>query len=97
MLVRYTYYGDTDLSGAVTLDDHTLFTNGYQNNGSTWIRGDLDYSGFVTLDDYTLFLKAYRASPPIGASARTAVAVFSVRGLTLYARRWPRATRGPNC
>jgi autotransporter-associated beta strand protein len=64
VLVAYTYYGDADLTGAVTLDDFTLFLRGYQNNGTTWFAGDFDYSGQVTLDDFTLFLKGYQHQGP---------------------------------
>src|SRR6185369_11303357 len=60
VLVKYTYYGDNDLSGATNLDDFTLFLGGYQNGGTTWAQGDYDYSGGVTLDDFTLFLKGYQ-------------------------------------
>jgi autotransporter-associated beta strand protein len=60
VLVKYTYYGDSDLSGATNLDDFTLFLGGYQNSGTTWAQGDYDYSGLVTLDDFTLFLKGYQ-------------------------------------
>jgi hypothetical protein len=60
VLVKYTYYGDSDLSGATTLDDFTLFLNGYQNAGSSWFQGDYDFSGLVTLDDFTLFLSGYQ-------------------------------------
>ncbi len=60
VLVKYTYYGDSDLSGVTTLDDFTLFLNGYQNAGTDWFRGDYDYSGVVTLDDFTLFLRGYQ-------------------------------------
>jgi hypothetical protein len=60
VIVKYTYYGDGDLSGNVTLDDFTLFLNGYQTEKSTWMAGDYDYSGLVTLDDFTLFLKGYQ-------------------------------------
>jgi hypothetical protein len=35
VIVKHTYYGDADLSGAVTLDDFTPFLNGYQGSGST--------------------------------------------------------------
>jgi hypothetical protein len=59
-LVKYTYYGDSDLSGATTLDDFTLFLSGYQNSGNTWFAGDYDYNGLTTLDDFTLFLAAYQ-------------------------------------
>jgi autotransporter-associated beta strand protein len=60
VLLKYTYYGDADLSGAATLDDFTLFLIGYQNSGNTWVLGDFDYSGLTTLDDFTLFLKGYQ-------------------------------------
>jgi endonuclease/exonuclease/phosphatase family metal-dependent hydrolase len=60
VLLRYTYYGDADLSGAVTLDDFTLFLNGYQAGGTSWQQGDFDYSGAVTLDDFTLYLRGYQ-------------------------------------
>jgi uncharacterized protein (TIGR03382 family) len=60
VLVKYTYYGDSDLTGVVTLDDFTLFLNGYQNAGTTWAAGDFDYNGLVTLDDFTLFLSGYQ-------------------------------------
>jgi autotransporter-associated beta strand protein len=60
VLVRFTYYGDADLSGNTSLDDFTLFLGGYQNGGTVWSHGDFDYSGTVTLDDFTLFLKGYQ-------------------------------------
>jgi autotransporter-associated beta strand protein len=60
VLVRYTYYGDADLSGATTLDDFTLFLIGLQNGGTTWVQGDFDYSGLTTLDDFNLFLRGYQ-------------------------------------
>jgi glucose/arabinose dehydrogenase len=66
VLVKYTYTGDSDLSGSVTLDDFTLFLNGYQTSKSTWNAGDYDYSGLATLDDFTLFLAGYqRQGPPL--------------------------------
>jgi autotransporter-associated beta strand protein len=67
VLLKYTYYGDNDLSGAATLDDFTLILAGYQNAGTTWAQGDYDYSGLVTLDDFTLFLKGYQQQgAPLG-------------------------------
>jgi hypothetical protein len=60
VLLRYTYYGDADLSGAVTLDDFMLFLHGYQAGGTSWQQGDFDYSGGVTLDDFTLYLRGYQ-------------------------------------
>jgi hypothetical protein len=61
VLVRYTYYGDSDLNGRANLDDFTLFLNGYQSGGgTTWATGDLDYSGATNLDDFALFLDGYQ-------------------------------------
>jgi T5SS/PEP-CTERM-associated repeat protein len=68
VLVKYTYYGDADLSGATTLDDFTMFLVGYQNAGTTWAHGDFNYSGSVTLDDFTLLLLGYQQQgAPLGA------------------------------
>jgi subtilisin-like proprotein convertase family protein len=60
VFVKYTYYGDSDLSGNATIDDFTLFLVGYQNSGNSWFRGDYDYGGLTTLDDFTLFLLSYQ-------------------------------------
>jgi hypothetical protein len=64
VLVKYTYYGDADLNGAVDLDDFNLFLAGYQSSGSavpSWLLGDFDYSGGIDLDDFNLFLAGYQA------------------------------------
>jgi hypothetical protein len=64
VLVRYTYYGDSDLSGATTLDDFTLFLAGYQSGSTGWFQGDFDYGGLATLDDFPVFLSGYRNQGP---------------------------------
>jgi autotransporter-associated beta strand protein len=73
VLVKYTYYGDADLTGSVDLDDFNLFLAGYQdpaNVPQTWIYGDFDYTGSVDLDDFNLFLAAYQANgAPLSALA----------------------------
>src|SRR4029077_7324199 len=43
ILIKYTYYGDADLSGVVDLDDFNQFLFGYQNHATatqTWLNGD---------------------------------------------------------
>jgi lysozyme len=60
VLVKYTYVGDADLSGTVTLDDFTLFLGGYQTGGASWFRGDFDYSSPTSLNDFSLFLLGYQ-------------------------------------
>jgi uncharacterized delta-60 repeat protein len=60
VLVKYTYYGDCDLSGSVNLDDFTLFLGGYQGSANTWFKGNFNYNGLATLDDFGLFLAGYQ-------------------------------------
>jgi autotransporter-associated beta strand protein len=71
VLLRYTYYGDADLDGTVTLDDFSQFLNGYQTQSAAtnnWLNGDFDYDGAVTLDDFSQFLFGYQhQGAPLGA------------------------------
>jgi hypothetical protein len=64
VLVKYTYYGDADLSGSVNGDDESLLLAGLKQGGPAhWAFGDFDYSGHVTGDDYSLFLAGLRKQP----------------------------------
>jgi hypothetical protein len=54
VLVKFTYFGDADLSGGVDDTDFFLTNNGYLNSLSGWLNGDFDYSGAV--DDTDFFL-----------------------------------------
>jgi autotransporter-associated beta strand protein len=50
--IKYTWYGDLDLSGTVTASDLTAMNAG---NGTSWSQGDLNYDGVKNADDYALF------------------------------------------
>jgi hypothetical protein len=64
VLIKYTYWGDADLSGSVTGDDESLVLFGMRQGGAPhWEFGDFDYSGHVTGDDYSLFLAGLRKQP----------------------------------
>jgi hypothetical protein len=66
VLIKYTYYGDADLSGSVTGDDESLVLFGlHQGGAGHWAFGDFDYSGHVTGDDYSLFLAGLRKQPAL--------------------------------
>jgi hypothetical protein len=59
-LVRYTYFGDTDLNGFVDGDDYARADNGFNTGlGDEWFEGDFDYNGFVDGDDYALIDNAF--------------------------------------
>ncbi|CAN5623337.1 hypothetical protein BH09PLA1_BH09PLA1_18200 [soil metagenome] len=59
VLVKYTYYGDTDLNGIINFDDYGRTDNGFNSGGTDWFRGDFDYSGGVNFDDYSLIDLAF--------------------------------------
>jgi hypothetical protein len=54
ILVKYTYYGDSDLSGAVNGDDYNLIDSGFLGFGSGWLYGDYNYDVLINGDDYNL-------------------------------------------
>jgi len=59
VLVKFTYFGDADLSGSIDATDYSLIDNGYVNSLSGWINGDFDYSGSIDATDYALIDNAY--------------------------------------
>ena len=57
VLVKYTYYGDTDFNGKVDFDDYVRTDNAYNNHiaDGGWLNGDFDGDGgLVDFDDYVL-------------------------------------------
>ncbi len=58
-LVKYSFYGDTDLNGVVNFDDYARTDRGFNNAGSDWFHGDFDYNGVVNFDDYALIDLAF--------------------------------------
>ncbi len=87
-LVKYTYYGDANLSGAVSSSDYTLSDAGYLSRGTLtgWYNGDFNYDGVVNGSDYTLIDNAFnqqaasltaQAAPSSRAQRSSSVAVAS--------------------
>ncbi len=54
ILVKYTYYGDANLDGAVDGSDYSKIDNGFINYLTGWSNGDFNYDGRVDGTDYTL-------------------------------------------
>ncbi|MFN4243483.1 MAG: autotransporter-associated beta strand repeat-containing protein [Tepidisphaerales bacterium] len=84
VLVKYTYWGDTDLNGVVDADDLARVLMGLNGEGQGWAFGDVDHDGEVTFFDLGRTLAALRgqgaslgdasaysriAPPPGGGSA----------------------------
>jgi hypothetical protein len=61
VLVRYTYYGDTDFNGLVDGDDYARLDAGFNGSLSGWINGDSDLNGSIDGDDYSLIDQAFNA------------------------------------
>src|SRR4029079_7317329 len=59
VLVKYTWYGDTDLNGLVDFDDYSRIDAGFNNNRTGWENGDVDYNGIIDFDDYSLIDQAF--------------------------------------
>jgi hypothetical protein len=59
VLVKYTWYGDTDFNGRVNFDDYVRIDNGFNNRLSGWLNGDFDLNGVVNFDDYVLIDLAF--------------------------------------
>lgn len=64
LLIKYTYYGDTDLSGGLDGSDAGHIIQGLSTGLTGWNNGDVDYSGDVTAVDYALFNSALVAGVP---------------------------------
>jgi len=59
VLVKYTWYGDTDFNGRVNFDDYVRIDTGFNNHLSGWLNGDFDLNGTVNFDDYVLIDLAF--------------------------------------
>jgi hypothetical protein len=71
VLVKYTYYGDTDFNGRVNFDDYVRTDAGFNNHRSGWLNGDFDGNGIVNFDDYVLIDLAFNTqSAPLRRGVR---------------------------
>jgi autotransporter-associated beta strand protein len=75
VLIKYTYFGDSNLDGFVTDDDLGYFLAGYGTNvsGNPWILGDYNHDGFTTDDDLGFFLAAYGSTPGLAGGGIQAI------------------------
>jgi hypothetical protein len=65
VLVRYTYYGDTNLDGTVNVGDYTRVDAGFISAGQLtgWANGDFNYDNVIDGSDYTLMDNAFNTAP----------------------------------
>ena len=74
ILVKYTYYGDTNLDGLVDGSDYSRIDNGYLTHLTGWQNGDFNYDGVIDGSDYTLIDNAFNTQGAALSSEVAAVA-----------------------
>jgi autotransporter-associated beta strand protein len=81
LLIKYTYYGDTDLNGEVDGTDYSRIDNAFTNNQNAsnpqltgWYNGDFNYDGVIDGSDYALIDNAFNSQ---GAQFTAAIATPS--------------------
>jgi len=65
VLVKYTYYGDTNFDGKVDGSDYSKIDNGYLTHLTGWSNGDFNYDGVINGSDYTLIDNAFNTQGAI--------------------------------
>ena len=61
VLVKFTYYGDTNLDGQIDGSDYSRLDNGNLNALTGWFNGDFNYDGVIDGSDYTLIDNAFNS------------------------------------
>jgi hypothetical protein len=63
--VKYTWMGDLDLDGKVTVNDYLEFQHYYETPPAaqyrTWMTGDFNYDGQINVNDYLMFQQGYES------------------------------------
>jgi Tol biopolymer transport system component len=64
VVVKYTWIGDMDLDGKVTVNDYLEWLNYYRFQPApeniSWMTGDFNYDGQINVNDYLMLLIGYR-------------------------------------
>lgn len=70
LLVKYTWYGDGNLDGAVNIQDLYLLASHFNTAGTDWTGGDFNYDGLTNAVDLGLLARNWQAgiSAPLGSS-----------------------------
>ncbi len=69
ILVKYTYYGDADVSGGVDASDYSRIDSGFLTHATGWFNGDFNYDGVINGSDYTLIDNAFNTQGETLAAA----------------------------
>jgi subtilase family serine protease len=97
IVIRYTWIGDMDLTGEVTVNDYLEFLDYFRNPPSTdeitWMTGDFNYDGAINVNDYLQLLGGYRnQTGPLSSGAGQALLAATSTAATAAAA----ASTAPN-
>jgi hypothetical protein len=90
VFVKYSYYGDADLSGQVDGSDYSRIDNGFLNHLTGWSNGDFNYDGIINGSDYTLIDNAFNrqgAALPSVMVAPQATAAAQIASTTTHTQK----------
>lgn len=77
VLVKYTWFGDTDLSGRVNGGDYAKTDNGFNAGLSGWTNGDNNYDSVIDGADYSLIDNAFNSQGAVALAIVSDNAVSS--------------------
>ena len=92
VLVKYTYYGDANLSGKVDGSDYSLIDSGFASHATGWYSGDFNYDGVVNGSDYTLIDNAFNQQGSAFPTAQLASPAAQIAGVSSAASSKPGGT-----
>jgi fibronectin-binding autotransporter adhesin len=82
VIMKYTYYGDANLDGAVDGSDYTKIDAGFNSAGTLtgWGNGDFNYDNKIDGSDYTLIDNAFNTQGATLGSNQAALIATQVAG-----------------
>lgn len=87
--VGYALYGDSNMSGAVNIDDFGVLAANFNLPGD-WVEGDFNYNGLVNIDDFAKLAANFNQTLPAGVQA---AGVPEPTGLGVLIAAWTRPLR----
>jgi hypothetical protein len=84
LLIKFTYFGDSDLDGDVDVADLGNLASHWQT-ASVWTGGDFDYNGSVDVNDLGLLASNWQAGVgnPLGPSLKEALSSLGISSLSV--------------
>jgi hypothetical protein len=85
VMVGWTYKGDTNLDGQVTISDLGDLASNWQSTVASWGLGDFNYDGQVTISDLGDLASNWQAGVgnPLGMSFEQALAAVGLGGVAV--------------